>query len=97
MATSRDRYYKEIFKTLTEYNDRKNTPSSNEKIREAIYKVVEYESISDFNNLTADTFSHASNTQRENSNAIFTSEKLDNPNELLDTENKLTINDSKYH
>ena len=56
METSRDRYYTEIFKTLTYYNDRNNTPLSNEKIREAINKVMEEESISNDNNITADTF-----------------------------------------
>ena len=41
MATSRDRYYTEIFKTLTDYNDRNNTELSNAKILEAIRKVIE--------------------------------------------------------
>ena len=36
----------------------------------------EEESITDYNNVTADAFSHASSSQRENSNMIFTSEKL---------------------
>ena len=26
MAKSRDKYYTEMFKTITDYNDRKNTP-----------------------------------------------------------------------
>ena len=41
MATSRDRYYTEIFNTLTDYNDLKNTPLSNSEIREAIRKFME--------------------------------------------------------
>ena len=43
MATLRDSYYTEIFKTLTDYNDRENTPLSNVKILEAIHKVIEEE------------------------------------------------------
>ena len=44
-----------------------------------------------------DTFSHTSNTQRENTNAIFTSEKLDKSDKLADALNDLTINDTKYY
>ena len=40
MATSRDRYYTEMFNTLTDYNDHKNTPLSNANIREEILKVI---------------------------------------------------------
>ena len=79
------KYYTEIFKTLTDYNDRHNALLSNEKTREAIHKVMDEESISDANNVTADTFSHTSNTQRENANSIFISEKLDKSDELADT------------
>ena len=43
------------------------------------------------------TFSHASNAQRQNGNAIFTSEKLDKLDELVDAVNNLTINDAKYY
>ena len=41
MATPRDRYYTEMFNTLTGYNDLKNIPLSNVKIREEILKVIE--------------------------------------------------------
>ena len=51
----------------------------------------------DANNATADNFSHTPNTQRENANAIFTSEKLDKSDELADTLENLTINDTKYY
>ena len=57
MATSRDRYYTETFKFLTYYNDCNNTPLSNANILDSIHKVIEEESISDSNNVTADTFS----------------------------------------
>ena len=53
-----------MYKTLTDYNDRNNEPLLNDNIREAISKVIEEESISDTNNVTLDTFSHTSNTQR---------------------------------
>ena len=43
MSTSSDRYYKEIFKTLTDYNDRNNTPIANGDIQEAICKVIKEE------------------------------------------------------
>ena len=48
----------------------------------------------DSNNVTADTFSHTSNTQRENTSTIFTSEKVDESNEVVDAVNKLIYNDS---
>ena len=51
----------------------------------------------DTNNVTKDIFVHTSNTQRENANAIFTSEKLDKLDELVDAVNNLTINDAKYY
>ena len=55
------------------------------------------ESISDSNNATVHKFSHVSNAQRENSNPIFTSEKLDKWDNLVDEVKKLTIEDSKYY
>ena len=58
---------------------------------------MEEESIMDTNNITADTFSHASSAQRGNSNAIFTSEKLDKLDELVDSVKNLTINNAKYY
>ena len=87
----------ENFKTLTDYNDRNNTPLPNTNIREAIRKFIKEELIADSNNVTVDTFSHASNTQRENENAIFTSEKLDKLNGLVDAVKELTINYSKCY
>ena len=44
-----------------------------------------------------DTFSHASNTKRENANIIFTSEKLDKPGKLVYSVNNLTINKAGYY
>ena len=58
---------------------------------------MEEESITDANSISVDTFSHAYSAQRENANAIFTSEKLDKSDELVDAVNNLTINDAKYY
>ena len=60
-------------------------------------KFVEEESIPDADNVTAGTFSHAFNAQRENSNAIFTSEELDKLDGLVEILNNLTINNAKYY
>ena len=53
-----------MLKTITDYNDRNNTPLSYAKIQEAIRKFIEVESISDANNVNLDIFSHVSNTHR---------------------------------
>ena len=58
---------------------------------------MEEESISDADNITADTIIHTSNTQRENANVIFTSEKLDKSDEMADALKDLIINDAGYH
>ena len=71
-------------------------PLYNSNIQEEIPKVMEEESIADANNITADTFRHASNTHRDNSNTVFTSEKLDKPDEPVDAVKQLTINAAKY-
>ena len=51
-------------------------------------------SITDYNNVTADNFSHTSNKQIESANVIFTSEKLEKSDELVDTVNNLKLNDA---
>ena len=56
----------------------------------------EEESIMDANNVTADTFSLSSSSQRENADAIFKSEKLDKLDELVNAINNLTINNARY-
>ena len=53
--------------------------------------------VSDGNNITVDTFNHTSNKLRQNTNAIFTSEKLDKLDELADTLKYLTINDDECY
>ena len=60
-------------------------------------KVMEEESITDTNNVTSDTFSHASSAQRENTNAIFASEKIDKYGKLVDSFNNLKINNAEYY
>ena len=77
MANSRDKYYTEMNKNINDYNDHNNEALSNDNILEEINKSMKEESISDANNVTVVNFSHMSNTQRENANEIFTSEKLD--------------------
>ena len=86
-----------MYKTLTDYNDRNNTPLSNQNIQAEINEVMEQESISDANNVTAGAFIHTSKTQKENAKAIFTSEKLDKLDDLADALKYLTINDDKYY
>ena len=58
---------------------------------------MEEESISDSTNITTGRFIHTSNEQRENANAVFTSENLDKSDELVATLKDLTIKDAKYY
>ena len=51
----------------------------------------------DANNVTLDTFSHTSNTQIDHANSVFTSEKIDKSDELVDAVNNMKINDAKYY
>ena len=83
-----------MLNTITYYNDRNNTPLFDANIRKALRKFMEEESIADSNNFTAYTFSHTSSTQRDNANTIFTSEKLDKSDDLVEAVKKLKINDS---
>ena len=84
-----------MLRTITDYNDRNDAPLFNDKIQEAIHKLIEEEF--DYHNVTADTFSHTSNIQRDNTNAIFTSEKLDKSDEVAETLKDFTINDVEYY
>ena len=52
---------------------------------------------SDAHNVTVDTFNYTSNTQRENANAILTSEKVDKPEDLEETLKYLTIDNTEYY
>ena len=96
MENLRDKYCAEILRTITDYNERKNAPLSKENILEAVNKVISEEE-SDSHNVTADTFSHTSNTRKENGNVILASEKLDKLDELAETLKYLTINDAEYY
>ena len=80
---------------IIDFNNCNDSPLSNENILEAIHKFIEEES--DAHKVTADTSSHKSNSQRENTNMIFKSEKLDKLDELSDTLKYLTINDAEYY
>ena len=50
----------------------------------------------DANNVTDDTCSIASSSQRESLNAIFASEKLEKPDELVNAVKSMTINSIIY-
>ena len=47
----------------------------------------------DADNVTSDMCSLASSSQRENSNAVFASEKLENSDDIVDAVSNMTIND----
>ena len=103
MATPRDKYYTELFRTMTYFNNWRNAPFSNKNIWDAIHRVIaEQESDANYitsysHNLTVDTFSQTSNTQRENKNTILTSEKRYKLDALAETLNGLTVNDAGYY
>ena len=81
IAESKEKYYTELSNTIANFNDNNNMPLSNMNIWEAVLRVmIEYEEVEimDTNNVTSDTFSHESSSQRESLNVIFTSEKLEN-------------------
>ena len=56
-----------------------------------------YNKTSDDHNLTVGTFSQAPNTQRDNTNAILKSEKLDKLYALEETLKDLKINNAGYY
>ena len=58
---------------------------------------MDEESISDANNVTADTFRHTPITKIDNTSAMIKNEKLDKLDDLADTLKDLTINDNKYY
>ena len=81
MLDPKEKYYTNMSNTITNLNDNNNTPLSNVNILEVILKVMredEEGEITDANNVTADTFSHASSSEIENPNTIFISENLEN-------------------
>ena len=99
MLELKEKYYTNLSNTINTFNDSNKLPLSNMKIREAILKVMRwYEegSITDANNVTDDTFIHASIPQRENLDAIFTSKKIEKSDKLVDAVKSLTINDARY-
>ena len=65
MLESEGGYYKELSNTITNFNYNNNTALSNMNIREAtLIFMIEYEEgvITDAENITSDTFSHASSS-----------------------------------
>ena len=91
-----------MYETLVDYNDRNDAPLSNENILKAMHKVIAEEESDalnitlDAHNITADTFFQTPatpNTQVDNINKIFTSERLNNSDALAKMLKLLTIND----
>ena len=83
MAAMKDKYFEKILETLVDHNDRHNAPLSNEKLRQAVSKVVaeteeeerNANSVTmeelNANNVTMDTFHQSpvkTNTQIKNAN-----------------------------
>ena len=75
MATPKDKYFEKMSETLVDHNDRHNAPFSNEKLRQAVSKVMaemeeeERNLTLDANNVTMVTFYQSpvtTNTQRKN-------------------------------
>ena len=40
MATTRDKYYMKVYESLVDYNDCNDSPLTNEKIQDAMHKVI---------------------------------------------------------
>ena len=99
MATPRDKYYMELLRNITDFNDCNGAPLSIEKIREATHRViVEEEAYT--HNKTVDTFRQTPampNTQGGNENMILTGEKQNKSDALAETLKGLTINDAGYY
>ena len=55
MKNTKEKYWSEMYDTITNYNDRNYTPLSNTNIREAIDKEI-MEEQAEANNDTVDTF-----------------------------------------
>ena len=96
MSKSRDKYYTEFLRKITDFNNRNDAPLSNENIQGAMHKLIAEEEADD-HNVAADTFIHMKNTQRDNANTILTREKLDKLDGLVETLKDLTINDTEYY
>ena len=99
MATPRDKYYTEWYRTIIDCKDRTGALFSNEKILDATHRViVKYET--EAHNITMDNFYQypvTPNTQGENENAILTSGRLNNSDTLAKTLKVLTINYAGYY
>ena len=99
MATPKDKCYTELYSTITDCYDRNSLPFTNEKVQYAIHRVVVEEEV-DAHNITLDTFSQTPvtlNTQVENENTIFASEKRNNLYALAEKLKGLTINNAGYY
>ena len=98
-ANLKEDYCTKLYNTITDFNDSNNMPLSSLNIPEAYLRVMredEEVSIMDSTTVTADVFSNASISQRENSNVIFASEKLENSDNLVDLVANMEINNVRY-
>ena len=95
-----------IYVTLVDFNDHNSAPLYNEKIQQAISKVIAEEEADarninlDAQNVTMNNFCHSpvtTNTQRENTNTILTSERINYLDVLAETLRGLTINNAGYY
>ena len=81
MATTKEKYYIKMLETLVDYNDCNNAPLSNEKLWQAVSKVMtkmeeeQHDAKRNANDVTMDTFCHqppvTTNTQGEISNVTI--------------------------
>ena len=93
-----DKYYAELYRTITDCNGRNGAPFSNKEILDTINRVVVKEE-ADSHNFTVNTFSQTPvtpNIKGENENTILTADKLNNSDALSETLKGLTINDTAY-
>ena len=73
METPKYKYYTDLLRTITDCNDHNGAPLSNEKIQDAINRLI-VEEEADVQKVTVDNFSQTPvtpNTQGENENTIF--------------------------
>ena len=99
MTNPKHKYYTELYSTTTKSNDRDVAQLNNEKIQDAIHRVI-VEKKADTHNITVDIFRQTpitTDTQGENKNTILTSEEQNILDTLAETLKGLTINDAECY
>ena len=99
VATPRDKYHTELLSTITYFNDRNGAPLFNQKILDAIHRVIVEEEVDahNFNVYISWKTPVPPNTQVENENTILTIQRLNNSGSLAEILKVLTINDAGYY